>query len=367
MPRYNLTFRLKRKIVEESKRKEPKILAKKYGLNVSTVYKYMRNREQLFASKQLVNDKLTKVCPKSIDFDNSVLDFIKNSYMDGFPLSNTMLLTHAEQIAKQIYGVQQEVTQSWLKSFKLLYNITDFKVCGEYLSCDLIAANDIPRILKAATTNHIFNMDEIRLFWKKLPTKTIAKKGSKVHGVKFDKSAYTIAFFVSMDGEELTPTVIGHHANPRCFENKKIPVSYYSNKSAWMTKDIYSEIIFKLHKHLVEYQERIISIADNFSGHDIDTKPYPRIQFEFSPPNTTSKVHPLDQGVINSFKKLYTSEVMVHIYKHYLREKTMLGVEKSSPCTTRWFGSIELGPESIVQIFETVGIMPVTKKVKKNH
>lgn len=88
-----------------------------------------------------------------------------------------------------------------------------------------------------------------------------------------------------------------------------------------MTKADFIEIIRKMHDHLVAYQDHIVLVCDNFEGHEIDYNSCPR--------RTTTKVQPLDQGVIETFKIHYVAQLMGHIYNFYNENKSLKGVEKS--------------------------------------
>ena len=56
-----------------------------------------------------------------------------------------------------------------------------------------------------------------------------------------------------MSGTEKLPLlVIGKSAKPRAFKNKELPVSYKSNKKAWMTGRIFcSLIVFRKYFQLI--------------------------------------------------------------------------------------------------------------------
>ena len=64
-------------------------------------------------------------------------------------------------------------------------------------------------------------------------------KGEGAKGGEKSKDRITVFFACSAEGEKLMPYVIGHSANPRCFKGLTslacLPVSFSSNKKAWMT------------------------------------------------------------------------------------------------------------------------------------
>lgn len=59
---------------------------------------------------------------------------------------------------------------------------------------------------------------------------------------------------------------------------------------------------------------KALLLIDNAPGHPTDLE-HPNVKVVFLPPNTTSLIQPLDQGIIRSFKAHYmkrTIEMLVH-------------------------------------------------------
>ncbi|KAJ4430271.1 hypothetical protein ANN_22483 [Periplaneta americana] len=92
-----------------------------------------------------------------------------------------------------------------------------------------------------------------------------------------------------MDGSEKLPLlVIGKSANPRCFKNVRTkPVEYEANKKAWMTA----------HNNIPLLQN---------------------VKVFFFPPNMTSVVQPMNQGVIRNLK---------HFYRGLVVQKILSGID----------------------------------------
>lgn len=101
----------------------------------------------------------------------------------------------------------------------------------------------------------IFSCDEAGLIYRALPDKTLNTKDISCKGGKSAKERLTVMFTCSATGGKLKPLVIGKANQPRCFKNIKkenLPVSYESNKKAWMTSEIFNtwirEINATMHK-----------------------------------------------------------------------------------------------------------------------
>ena len=54
----------------------------------------------------------------------------------------------------------------------------------------------------------------------------------------------------------------------------------------------------------------IFLFIDNFSGHSFEQDKYDNVNIQFFPPNLTSIIQPLDQGIINDFKIKYRKQIV---------------------------------------------------------
>jgi hypothetical protein len=94
---------------------------------------------------------------------------------------------------------------------------------------------------------------------------------------------------------------IGHANKPRCFKGKlveKLGIYYLHNKKAWMTS-LFFENYF-----------RCFNDYDNAPSHAFGHLEIPNLEICRLLANTTSRLQPLDAGIISSFKR--------HYHKHHL-------------------------------------------------
>jgi hypothetical protein len=85
---------------------------------------------------------------------------------------------------------------------------------------------------------------------------------------------------------------------------KNIPINYYSNRKAWMTAELWTEIMNKFNKKIVKEKRKILLFIDNCTAHP-DCLQLSNTKYPFLPPNTTSECQPLDAGIIKAFKGYY--------------------------------------------------------------
>jgi hypothetical protein len=139
-------------------------------------------------------------------------------------------------------------------------------------------------------------------------------KGEDCKGGKRSKERITVTLLCNQTGEFEKPIVIGRCTNPRSFKNVKtsshnFPVTWHWNKNARMTSDIF-EIEMKLFNEKMRRKDRNgIVFLDNATCHR-NMSSLSNVNLVFLPPNTTSHLQPLDQGIIKTMKTLYRKKLL---------------------------------------------------------
>jgi len=195
-------------------------------------------------------------------------------------------------------------------------------VSGESASVDVKAAEEFLEtpVKLIVEENYLpeqsFNMDETSLFWKQIPERTFTHKEAKsLPDFKALKNRIIALLGDNVAGYILKPFVIWHSENPKAFNhiNKHtMPVYYRSNKKSWMTQLLFQDALLNCYaremKYYCLYLEnnkpfKILLIVDNAPGYpSFIGDLHPNIKVVFIPPNTTSLIQPMDQGVIAAFK-----------------------------------------------------------------
>ena len=122
---------------------------------------------------------------------------------------------------------------------------------------------------------------------------------------------------------KLKPLCIGKSAKPRCFHHvnmETMPLAYTASGNAWMTAAIFTEWFKKsfvpsVRRHLREcrMEEKALLLFDNCRVHPpagMLRSADRNITVMYMPPNTTSVIQPLDQGIIAAFKRRYRQELI---------------------------------------------------------
>ena len=161
----------------------------------------------------------------------------------------------------------------------------------------------LPTILSRYPLESIFNADEFGLFYQCLPNKTLHLKWEECSGGKHSKIRLTGLAAGNAYGERLPMFVIGKANKPRCFKGvRNLPCRYRAQRKSWMTAELFEEWVRELDRKFSAAKRKIALIIDNCTAHP-HVEQLASIELIFLPPNTTSHMQPMDQGVIRALSQ----------------------------------------------------------------
>ena len=141
----------------------------------------------------------------------------------------------------------------------------------------------------------------------------------EVAHVKTAENLKSALQFANAAGEKKLPLVIGRAQNPRCFKGVKDPIlpcaiPYRSNAKAWMNRTIWTEWLTQWNAQLAEKERKILLLLDNASPHDPVLKErLTNITLIYLPKNSSSRLQPLDAGIIKNFKVKHRQLLLKHV------------------------------------------------------
>ena len=203
-------------------------------------------------------------------------------------------------------------SDGWFDRWKKRYSVSFKKISGEGNACTNEmtapwAETTLPTMLSKYELNQIYNADEFGLFYRAQPEKSLHLKDERCVGGKHSKLRLTGLAVANAVGEKLPMFVIGKSKSPRCFKNiKHLPCRYRSQNKSWMDSILFEEWVRKIDQRFTAEGKKIALVIDNCPAHpSIDN--LVSNDLIFLPPNTTSKLQSMGQGVIRSLKAYYKS------------------------------------------------------------
>ncbi|XP_052221853.1 tigger transposable element-derived protein 6-like [Dreissena polymorpha] len=263
-----------------------------------------------------------------------MLEWFKTARSQGIPLSGPMLQEKALFYASELGVTDLKASNGWLGRFRERHNINFAAVCGESNSVNQVTVDDwverLPTILAGYDLCDVFNMDETGLFFRALPDKSLSIKGEDCKGGKRSKERLTVALCCNAVGDFEKPLMIGKAATPRCFRNtdvSRLPVMWRHNKKAWMTRALFTEWVQLFNQRMRRARRNVLLLLDNAPSHPPDLQ-LTNVKIVFLPANTTSKLQPLDQGIIQNMKQLYRKRLLRSVLSK-INKESMSAVELS--------------------------------------
>lgn len=172
-------------------------------------------------------------------------------------------------------------------------------------------------------------MDETALYFKMSRTRALSTVS--LPGRKPDRLRITVALCCNADGlEKYEAFIISRSKNGiiprdvRKMDSKSLGCHWVSNEHAWMTGDL-MEIWLERFYEYIGTEREVILLMDNFSGHlkGQKEKPPPRnVTIAYLPPNTTCLFQPLDQGIIQTTKAYYKSQLLEYCIPYWTEGTT---------------------------------------------
>ena len=309
-----------------------------YNIGRSTIFNIKKNENEIFTAYEKLSKRLrdkrkyVRKC-QNVALDKAVHDWFLSKRSEGMAISGPMLITKAKTLKEEM-GINSQISFSsgWLTSFKERHGIRQLSVSGEKLSADIEHGNKYCETFEnlvceyGLTSDCIYNADETGLYWRCLPKKTLAGQNeTSAPGFKLHKERLTVLTCANASGgHKLKLLVIGKSRSPRALKGVQgLPITYKSQKSAWMTKDLFKDWFFSNFIPAVKENmqqlgkashSKCVLVIDNCSAHGNEkdlVSECGNIFACFFPPNVTSIIQPMDQGVIQNFKTLYKHDFML--------------------------------------------------------
>lgn len=295
--------------------------------NKATISRLLRNPLPLNHSGRSIDKTIRVRKGKLHNLEKALYQWVCDQFNSRVNLNGPMIRRKARRLLECTIqrGPRSDIGQpisclkfseGWLDNFKRRWKVRTIRSHGEDGDADLHAINDqLPSLretLQSYDVKDIFNADECGLNYRMAPDTTVAHKA--LPGRKKAKERISILFCCNSDGsQKFEPMFIGNAAKPRAFMKKsgrEHGFDYHHNKKSWMTSVLFFQWLHRFDDSIGQKSGRkAILLIDNCSAHG-SPQTLPQllnVTVKFLPPNTTSRLQPLDAGCIAAFKLRYRS------------------------------------------------------------
>uniref|UniRef100_S4RXZ7 HTH CENPB-type domain-containing protein n=1 Tax=Petromyzon marinus TaxID=7757 RepID=S4RXZ7_PETMA len=235
-------------------------ISKSLGLATSTVCGIRKASENIEAKAQRMTPfvaatLMRKRSPLMENMEESLGMWIKHQNEHRMPLSTALIQVKALIQAKALRLEESRQAETfgastgWYAKFKGRYNLHHLKMTGETAGADVEAAEAFKSTLKEIiegggySPEQVFNVNETRLFWKRMPASTFLSREKKT-APGFKASKDRLALLVGANGAgdcRLKPLLVYHSKTPRYLKGcikADLPI-WRSNKKGWITASVF--------------------------------------------------------------------------------------------------------------------------------
>ena len=331
-----ISVAIKMKILNDfQKGKSLSHIAESYQIPKSTLKHIWSNRGKIEQCAQNISSQVaTKIIrPRNSAFhklETLLFMWIVDQKEKGVALSETII----RQKALSLFGhLKSEfnsdcnflASHGWFEKFRARHQLKSGHLYGgssNAASSDSSAVVDYTEKFNKLITKggysprHVFNVHETRLLWKELPKNSFFTHDKQLHALS-QKPQFTLLLGGNANGDvKLSPWIL--YSNQTYIGKTSVPVTLRYNAKAMLTKSTFSEWFtcyfvpfVKNYTKRKNIDHKALLILDNSPGHPTNLNDiYPHIKVVYLPPNTTSCVQPMDQGICSMFKSYYLKIVM---------------------------------------------------------
>ena len=271
---------------------------------------------------------------KSSDLDAAVIKWYTQQRALGVNVRGVELISAAERLAKHFKNNEFKGSDGWLWRFRRRYGLFNSVIRGEAGDADVAAVEPFrlklrDLIAKEGLVNaQLYNADETGLYWRSMPKNSQVRSGEEqTRGKKASKERLSALVGANADGtHRLKLVIVGKSRAPRAIKDimQDLPVIYFNSKKAWFNCAIFLEWFNKFFvPAVIKFQTEVLKLKpedikavlllDNAPAHPAAEQLVSlcgRIKVLYLPPNTTSVVQPMDQGVISALKRRYIKKYL---------------------------------------------------------
>lgn len=276
----------------------------------STIMGIVRTKRAL---NQLSADCLAKQrlrSPHTMRLDAAVVEFVVEAELSHTLISGKEIMQVSEGLANDLSlpaSVHPRFTRSgWLRHFLARYGFRHKRAHGEVASVDHVEAlKHAERIREKIRHFHpagVYNMDETALYYKAVPRTSVCLL--RAPALKRNKARVTMVVATNAGGGDKLPLVIlGKAENPRWLAEKPEGVEYVDTAKGWMNAATYQTWLRALDDRMMTEDRKVLLLVDNAFSHILGDTTLTNVTVNKLPPNTTSLLQPMDQGVIAALKR----------------------------------------------------------------
>lgn len=311
-------------------------IARSLGVGKTQIQSIIKDKEDILKRWQAGENTDRKQCKRKksayCEINEKVWEWFIEARKQNILVNGPQIQEKARTLSIEFGQNDFAASNGWLYKWLKRNNIKTASLSGErgYVPPEIVGdwVKGIPDLCEGYDPENIFSAVETGLYFRALPDKYMISEGEDSTAVEVSKEHITVLLAASFTGEKIKPLIIGKSAKPRSFLSHDISslgVDYFNNKKAWMTIQIFTQWANKLNNKMKTLERKVLIFMDDCSAHP--TLTLSNIKFVMLPTNNTSKLQPLEAGVIQAVKLHYRKQLLRHLLFEIEQGGTTTGPE----------------------------------------
>ena len=351
-----ISLNLKLKVLEKLETKKVSEVSRCFNLPDSTVRNIKKNKSKIVAAGECVSsgiaEKTFRPRHKVVHAtEGQLYTWIMDQKTKKGHVDTSKILAKAKSIYAELRKEEKDVpnfnfSQGWFANYKSRFHLKSIFFNGETRTAEINPFATFLKYFKKVVSDggysskQVYNAGEYGLFWKRMHTEISGNQEETRLSEYNGQKKLPILFLTNAFGDaKLTPMFMQQIKKPSMLKNydeEALPVIGKYNRKDRVTQQEFSDWFSNYFVPYVDkynkdqnLSNRALLLIDNSTNHSANLlKMYPHIQSVFLPPNTTSMLQPLDQGIIATFKSFYLRSI--------LRNLTSAFVENGDNINSYW-------------------------------
>jgi len=256
-PRTVLTLETKLTIIQQLENGETAAsLGRFYNVNESSIRTIKKNAERI---RNSVAQSCSLAAKKTVRVRNPLLEktekmlaiWVEDQNKKKMTVNSRIIRTKALKLYEHLQQRHRDsssaepsaASKGWFDKFQMRQNLHNIRMKGDINSGENVSNYVFSDEFKAFVTAKgyipelVFNLDEVSLFWKRMPSRTFISKEEKIEpGFKAAKDRLTVVLCGNKKGDfKCKPLLVYHSHTPRALKVirlQNLPVHWRSNKKA---------------------------------------------------------------------------------------------------------------------------------------
>ncbi|CAB5323547.1 unnamed protein product [Rhizophagus irregularis] len=281
-----------------------------HNINIKkpTISKILKDRERWLSITNNTSSTYRHREVKYPSLEQALSIWVKQALSKNMILSDNILREKAKEFAQDLNIAENAIgfSNGWLGGFKSRNNLSKQRIHGESNSAPLSTLPELraelQELISKYDPNDVFNFDEMGLFYRMTPNQTLAS--GPVSGTKKDKTRITWQVLILLDNAS-------SHLEPKKKEANNNEL--YNSDETSAAESSHAAKNKKGKKRAVSKSKKSRQLFDDLS----QPLELTNITIKYLPPNTTSHLQPMDQGIINNFKVKYKQYYCQHLIRQF--------------------------------------------------